>query len=88
MALQPATEHRFPITPQMAHWKCSRAAGDAHDALQQLEALYWESLRSVRGTVCANKSCGCGEEGEIAFRAEASVPGLQRYCHPRKFQLN
>lgn len=43
MALQHATEHRFPITPQMVHWKWSRAAGDAHDALQQLESLCWEA---------------------------------------------
>lgn len=53
---QHATEYRFRIKPQMAHWKCSRVAGDAHDALQQLESLYWETWEAFKALCVQTKA--------------------------------
>lgn len=47
MTLQHAMKYGFPITPQMAHWKHSRAAGKA--ALQELGSLL-KRLRSVQAS--------------------------------------
>lgn len=56
VTLQHAMECRFPITPQMVHWKCSRAAGDAHDDLQQLELLYWEAWEVFKALCVQTKA--------------------------------
>lgn len=51
MTLQQATKYGFSIKPQMAHWKCSRVAGDARAALQWLWSLYWEAWEVFK-TLC------------------------------------
>lgn len=56
MTLQHAMEYRFHIKPQMAHWKCSRVADDAHDALQQLESLYWEAWEVFKALCVQTKA--------------------------------
>lgn len=40
----------------MVHWKRSRAAGDAHDALQQLEFLYWEAWEMFKALCVQTKA--------------------------------
>lgn len=88
VTLQHATEYRFlyqttdgSLEMFQSCWWCPRCSTTTWVSLLG-------NLRSVQGTVCANKSCACEEEGETAFRAGASVPGLQCYCHPLKFQLD